>query len=268
MGIVQTREPAATPLGDMGQLPPHDLHEQKFRQAGQHRAIARTWPQGFSDQLRGRRLPPARVLRERDRLGIALRLGECVEDDPAVVHADADERWHRVEKRTEPLVGMQVAANEARSLPVAAVLDPGDLLGRDLGEDARNRHGRHSGIAGHNVLVAARKHQDVAGLDPDRLELAAHDPAAGVRCQVKQRDRFRTRHEAGGEQVRRSCYDRPWPHELDIEMDRARNTDDAQNLGQDVHVASGPGTILAAMRSVSANNPSAPVIASNAIRAQ
>jgi hypothetical protein len=51
-------------------------------------------------------------------------------------------------------------------------------------------------------------------------------------------------------------------------MDGARNADDAQNFGQDVHTASGSGTICVAARSVSAKNLSAPDIVSKAIPAQ
>src|SRR5258707_272914 len=71
----------------------------------------------------------------------------------------------RTQQRIELVVGLEVAADESRERPPAAVSHEHQALCRRLRIDFADRHGRELGFARHHMLVATRKDDDVTSLD-------------------------------------------------------------------------------------------------------
>src|SRR3984957_19556358 len=203
MHVVQACQPAAMSLGNMRKLPAQYLHKKQLRQAPEQRKVSGAGLRRFFDQPIDRDLPPSGLMPERDDLCHARIVVSSLYDHVSVANTNTQKRGHCLEQWAEPLVGMEIAADEGSFLASSTVLQSRDLIRQPLSVDLPYRYRCQPQIAGHYVLIAASHYNDITCLEHHRRKLAARQPTTAARRNVKWRDRFRTGFEASRKHIRR-----------------------------------------------------------------
>src|SRR5215469_2876994 len=98
-----------------------------------------------------------------------LAIRERVQLKHAIAHADAEKGGHGVKQRTETLVGVQIAADDAKHFTATPISHGCNRLARS--EDVCDRNGRQTKFTGLTVLGCVYEHDEVTRLDQDRRSL-------------------------------------------------------------------------------------------------
>jgi hypothetical protein len=140
-------------------------------------------------------------------------------------------RRQRAQERREPLIAIEIAADEARRGSSAAKRHLRKGVFWPSRKDRIHPCHLRAFVAAHGVRLAVREHDHVVRVEPRRRAAGALHDAGTLHEDVKQDDALGIGHDDVGEQRGIRRIERPGRRELRGEEHRARQPHDAYDIG-------------------------------------